>query len=56
VPEGPGRYRWAKGFEFNGEWKAGCMHGKGTYVWPSGEKFEGEWKVQELLDTHYYMS
>ena len=45
VPEGPGRYKWSNGAEYDGEWRAGKFHGQGTYVWTSGEKYDGEWKV-----------
>lgn len=29
-PHGPGRYVWAAGPEYDGEWVSGAMHGKGT--------------------------
>lgn len=29
-PHGPGRYVWAAGPEYDGEWVGGAMHGKGT--------------------------
>jgi hypothetical protein len=35
-PEGPGRYRWVNGNEYDGEWRAGRMHGQGTLKWASG--------------------
>ena len=44
-PDGPGRYVWANGSEYNGEWKGGRMHGHGTFVWKSGHRYDGEWKV-----------
>ena len=44
-PEGPGRYVWVTGNEYDGEWKAGRMHGHGTFAWAAGERYVGEWKV-----------
>ena len=51
VPEGPGRYKWSNGAEYDGEWRAGRFHGQGTYVWSDGEKYDGEWKVRRFKDT-----
>ena len=44
---GMGRVVWksARGEStYDGEYRAGNMHGRGIYVWPSGERYEGEWK------------
>jgi len=42
--DGRGRYTWANGDKYVGEWKDGNPHGKGTYTWVAGNKYEGEWK------------
>ena len=44
---GMGRVVWksARGEStYDGEYRAGNIHGRGIYVWPSGARYEGEWK------------
>ena len=53
-PDGPGRYVWANGSEYNGEWKGGRMHGQGTFVWTSGQRYDGEWKVRRCRRVCVY--
>lgn len=45
-PDGPGRYVWACGTEYDGEWVAGHMHGHGTMVWTTGDRYDGMWQVR----------
>jgi len=41
---GSGRYDFANGDFYDGEWKSGLRHGKGTYVWKElNEKYFGDW-------------
>jgi hypothetical protein len=39
------RYIWVDFNEYDGEWRAGRLHGQGTFVWKTGERYDGEWKV-----------
>ena len=44
---GMGRVVWktARGEStYDGEYRAGKIHGRGIYVWSSGERYEGEWR------------
>lgn len=36
------RYVWAQGNVYDGEWRAGKMHGQGTLRWRSGEPGAGQ--------------
>ncbi|CEM00698.1 unnamed protein product [Vitrella brassicaformis CCMP3155] len=38
-----GKLSWPDGRCYEGEWKAGKMHGKGTYTTATGESRTGEW-------------
>lgn len=42
VPEGSGKYVWADGFIYEGEWRRGMRHGYGKLSFPSGAVYEGE--------------
>lgn len=44
VPHGSGKYLWADGCMYEGEWWKGKASGKGKFSWPSGATFEGEFK------------
>ena len=44
MSDGPGRYQWADGSEYSGEWHAGEMSGHGTFVWANGDRYDGEWR------------
>jgi len=35
------------GNQYDGEWRAGVMHGFGTYTWVTGQRYDGEWKVSK---------
>lgn len=43
-PHGDGKYLWADGCMYFGEWCKGKMNGKGKFSWPSGATYEGEFK------------
>ncbi|KAK8968780.1 Phosphatidylinositol 4-phosphate 5-kinase 1 [Platanthera guangdongensis] len=44
VPHGRGKYLWADGCMYEGEWRRGKAAGKGKFSWTSGATFEGEFK------------
>ena len=33
LKEGSGKYTFANGDTYDGQWKAGLRHGQGTYTW-----------------------
>ena len=39
-----GRFTWADGTYYEGEWKNGREEGHGTKVWPDKESYGGEWR------------
>lgn len=39
--EGHGKYKWADGRIYVGDWYHNSMYGKGVYSWPDGRKYEG---------------
>merc|ERR1740124_1882960 len=44
VVDGTGKYSWADGGVYEGDWKDGKMHGKGKYSYANGGVYEGDWK------------
>lgn len=58
-PEGQGRYRWADGATYSGEFRAGIIEGRGSLRYPDNETYEGEfrnglpngWGLQVLPDN-----
>lgn len=43
LKSGKGKYIWADGREYNGEWKNDIQNGKGQLVHANGVVFQGEW-------------
>ncbi|XP_008665275.1 phosphatidylinositol 4-phosphate 5-kinase 2 isoform X2 [Zea mays] len=43
-PHGKGRYVWADGCMYEGNWRRGKASGKGRFSWPSGATFEGQFR------------
>ena len=41
--DGPGKYVWANGEEYDGEWKDGKRHGSAKWKYPDGDAYEGEY-------------
>lgn len=41
--QGSGKYQYADGGVFEGDWQDGRMHGKGVYLFPNGNRYEGDW-------------
>ena len=39
---GKGKYSYADGNVYEGDWKDGKKHGKGKYSWASGDVYEGD--------------
>lgn len=42
---GFGRYEWANGTYYSGEWVNGAMHGTGVMVTSAGDRYEGAWDL-----------
>ena len=40
---GHGKYTWADGDVYNGDWLADKIHGKGKYTWANGNVYDGDW-------------
>ena len=38
---GKGRYEWANGASYDGDFKNGAFEGNGTYTFPSGARYAG---------------
>ncbi|XP_073140062.1 phosphatidylinositol 4-phosphate 5-kinase 9-like [Henckelia pumila] len=53
-PEGSGRYAWADGSEYEGEWRHGMRQGYGKLQWPSGALYEGEFSGDYMHGTGTY--
>lgn len=43
-PHGRGKYLWADGRMYEGDWLQGKPSGKGKFSWPSGATYEGEFR------------
>jgi len=41
---GKGKYNWANGKTYEGDFQDGKFHGKGKLIKPNGEAYEGEWQ------------
>ena len=41
--EGKGKYIWADGSIYEGEWIDNRINGKGVYIWKDGRRYYGEW-------------
>lgn len=51
VPHGSGKYLWADGCMYEGDWKKGKATGKGRFSWPSGATYEGEFRSGRMEGT-----
>ena len=56
LPHGFGKYVWADGGSYEGDWLNGVRTGRGTYVFPSGSTYEGEWLAGRMQGTGTYTS
>lgn len=45
---GKGKYTWANGNVYDGDWKNDKMHGKGKYTWADGNVYDGNWKNDKM--------
>ncbi|OWM82463.1 hypothetical protein CDL15_Pgr002037 [Punica granatum] len=54
LPEGFGKYVWADGCVYEGEWRLGMRHGSGKISWPSGAVYEGEFSGGYIHGTGTY--
>nr|XP_043640084.1 phosphatidylinositol 4-phosphate 5-kinase 9-like [Erigeron canadensis] len=55
VPEGSGKYVWASGCKYEGEWRRGIRHGYGKLHWPSGAYYEGDFTGGYMQGTGTYI-
>lgn len=46
--EGKGKYTWADGSTYNGDWVDNKIKGVGTYLWKDGRKCYGEWLDNDM--------
>ena len=44
VKHGVGRYSFADGTYYDGQWKNNMKHGLGKYTYPQGGEYDGEWE------------
>lgn len=47
--DGVRRYVWHNGNQYDGEWRAGKMHGQGTLKWVTGERRLAWWGFMAAL-------
>ena len=40
---GNGKYWWADGRYYEGDYKYDKKHGKGKFIWLDGREYDGEW-------------
>ena len=52
--EGPGKYTWADGSTYDGEWLDNRINGKGVYLWKDGRKYYGEWANNDMEGMGVY--
>ena len=45
---GHGKFNWADGSTYDGEFLNNNIHGQGVYEWADGRKFEGAWKNNKM--------
>lgn len=45
---GKGKYIWADGNIYEGEWKENKIDGFGKYIWFYGIIYEGQWKQNKM--------
>lgn len=56
VKDGHGRYEFANGSVYDGEWRNGTMHGKGMFFEnQTGDRFEGQWAFgRRVCGVYHY--
>ena len=45
---GIGKFNWADGSKFEGEFLKNNIHGQGTYCWSDGRMYTGEWRDNKM--------
>ena len=48
LPNGTGRYLWADGRRYDGEFVAGERQGYGSLIWVSGDRYEGAFLANQM--------
>lgn len=51
--EGVGKFTFADGVVYEGEFKKGEFHGKGTLIYPAGGKYKATWNRGKILEGEY---
>ena len=46
--EGSGKYTWADGTTYDGEWNDNKINGHGIYLWADGRKYYGSWSNNDM--------
>ena len=54
--EGLGRYTWADGSTYEGQWVDNKINGFGTYLWRDGRKYYGQWANNDMSGYGIYIT
>jgi hypothetical protein len=46
--QGKGKFSWAYGSYYEGDYMQDMKHGYGTFVWPDKKKLTGNWKFGKI--------
>eukprot|EP00199_Chlamydomonas_sp_CCMP681_P003248 CAMPEP_0119102434 /NCGR_PEP_ID=MMETSP1180-20130426/1187_1 /TAXON_ID=3052 ORGANISM="Chlamydomonas cf sp, Strain CCMP681" /NCGR_SAMPLE_ID=MMETSP1180 /ASSEMBLY_ACC=CAM_ASM_000741 /LENGTH=160 /DNA_ID=CAMNT_0007086727 /DNA_START=66 /DNA_END=545 /DNA_ORIENTATION=+ len=46
--QGVGRFTYASGTYYEGEWFGGGYHGHGKYMWTDGRSYDGQWQQNKM--------
>lgn len=52
--EGLGRYLWADGSQYLGQWRGNKINGLGTYEWKDGRRYYGQFKDNDMHGYGHY--
>jgi hypothetical protein len=52
--EGFGKYTWADGSTYEGDWVDNRINGRGVYLWKDGRRFYGEWINNDMEGLGVY--
>ncbi|KAF5831385.1 MORN repeat-containing protein 2 [Dunaliella salina] len=54
VITGHGKFTYASGACYDGQWENGVYQGYGKYTWPDGRSYEGEWQQNKMHGNGKY--
>ena len=52
---GNGRFFWADGSTYDGQWKDDNIQGDGAFIFPDGRKYSGSWKDSKMHGQGKFM-